>query len=63
MLTILSLISVSKTSSRDFPGSPVAKNLPAIAGDMGSIPGLVTKILHAMWQVGPCVTTSEAHAT
>ena len=24
----------------DFPGSPLAKNLPADAGDMGSIPGL-----------------------
>ena len=25
---------------RDFPGCPVIKNLPANAGDMGSIPGL-----------------------
>ena len=24
----------------DFPGGPVVKNLPANAGDMGSIPGL-----------------------
>ena len=24
----------------DFPGGPVVKNLPASAGDMGSIPGL-----------------------
>ena len=23
----------------DFPGAPVVKNLPANAGDMGSIPG------------------------
>ena len=23
----------------DFPGGPVVKNLPASAGDMGSIPG------------------------
>ena len=25
--------------TRDFPGSPVVKNLPANAGDTGSIPG------------------------
>ena len=25
---------------QDFPGSPVVKNLPANAGDTGSIPGL-----------------------
>ena len=25
--------------SRDFPGGPVAENLPAIAGDIGLIPG------------------------
>ena len=25
---------------RDFPGGPAVKNLPASAGDMGSIPGL-----------------------
>ena len=31
---------------RDFPGSPVVKNLPYIAGDAGSIPGQGTKILH-----------------
>ena len=24
---------------QDFPGGPVVKNLPANAGDMGSIPG------------------------
>ena len=27
-------------SSRDFPGGAVVKNPPAIAGDMGLIPGL-----------------------
>ena len=25
--------------TRDFPGGPVVKNLPASAGDMGLIPG------------------------
>ena len=29
-----------KISSRDFPGGPMVKNLPANAGDTGSIPGL-----------------------
>ena len=29
-----------KRLSKDFPGDPVVKNLPANAGDMGSIPGL-----------------------
>ena len=28
-----------KYNSRDFPGGAVVKNLPANAGDMGSIPG------------------------
>ena len=27
---------------RDFPGGPEVKNLPASAGDMGSIPGQVS---------------------
>ena len=30
---------VFKSGNRDFPGSAVVKNLPANAGDMGSIPG------------------------
>ena len=29
-----------KISLKDFPGGTVDKNLPASAGDMGSIPGL-----------------------
>ena len=29
-----------KLNIQNFPGSPVVKNLPANAGDMGSIPGL-----------------------
>ena len=33
-------IESSKLSQQDFPGGPVVKNLPANAGDMGSIPGL-----------------------
>ena len=42
--TILQLFCKSKTSKikslfRDFPGGAVVKNLPANAGDIGSIPG------------------------
>ena len=32
----------------DFPGSPVVKNLPSNAGDLGLTPGQGNKILHAM---------------
>ena len=42
-----------------FPGGPVAKNLPANAGDMGSIPGLGTKIPHVAGQLNPCAITTE----
>ena len=35
-----------------FPGSSVAKNLPAKAGDTGVIP-------HATEQLSPCTTTAE----
>ena len=45
---------------RDFPGAPVAENLPCNAGDMGSIPGGGTKIPHATGQLSPCATTTEA---
>ena len=36
---------------RDFLCGPVIKNLPCNAGDMGSIPGWGTKILHALEQL------------
>ena len=41
-----------------FPGSPVVKNLPSNAGDMGSIPGQGTKIPHAAGQLSPRATTT-----
>ena len=37
----------------------MAKNLPANAGDMGSIPGLGTKIPHVAGQLNPCAITTE----
>ena len=48
-----------KYITRDFPGVPVVKNLPANAGDVGSIPGRGTKIPHAAEQLSPCLTTTE----
>ena len=33
-------VSVKKVSHGDFSGGPVRKNLPANAGDVGSVPGL-----------------------
>ena len=47
------------SSSRDFPGGPVVKNLPASEGDTGSIPGLGTKIPHATGQLSLCASTAE----
>ena len=44
---------------RDFPGGPVVKNLPYNAGDMGSIPGLGTKIPHSGEQLSRCPTSAE----
>ena len=47
------------------PGGPVVKNPPCNAGDVGSIPGQGTKILHAMEQLippqlqSPCVTVKD----
>jgi len=37
---------ILKTHNTDFPGGPVVKNLPASAGDMGSIPGLEDPTCH-----------------
>ena len=49
--------------SRDFPGGPVVKNLPASAGDTGLTPGPGSKIPHAAGQLSPRATTTEpAHS-
>ena len=45
-----------RTDYRSTPGGPVVKNLPAKAGDMGSIPG---KIPHMEEQPSLCTTTTE----
>ena len=44
---------------RDFPGGPVVKNPPCIAGEAGLTPGQGTKIPHAAEQPGPLATTRE----
>ena len=44
---------------RNFPGSPVAKSLSCSAGDMGSIPGLGTKIPHAVKKLSLRVASGE----
>ena len=48
-----------KLALGDIPGGPEVNNPPTNAGDMGSIPGLGTKIPHAMEQPNPCATTTE----
>ena len=40
----------------DFPGDPVVKNLPCVAGDSGSIPDQGTKIPHPAEQLSPLAT-------
>ena len=43
----------------DLSGGPVAGSVPANAGDVSSIPGLRTKMLHFMRQLSPCSATKE----
>ena len=45
--------------SRAFPGGSVVKNPPSNAGDMGSIPGRVTKIPHALGQLSWSAAITE----
>ena len=42
---------ILKTLCWDVPGGPVVKNPPSNSGDVGSMPGLGTKILHAAEQL------------
>ena len=46
-------------ANRDFPGGPVAENLPSTAEDEGSIHGQGTKIPHAIGQLSPHMATTE----
>ena len=47
---------------RDFPGGAMVRNLPANAGDPGSIPGQGTKIPHGSGQPDLHTATTEAWA-
>ena len=49
---------IKMIDNRDFLGSPVVKNLPCNAGNVGSIPGWGTKFLHAMEQLSPSASTT-----
>ena len=46
-LTPVRMAIIKKSTNRDFPGGAVDKNLPAIAGDMGLIPGPGRS--HVLW--------------
>ena len=46
-------------SDGTFPGGPVAKNPPSKAGDTGPIPGLGTKIPHAVGHLSTHATSRE----
>lgn len=48
--------------ARDFPGGSEV-NLPASAGDEGSIPGRGTNISHAEGRLRWCATTGEKPAS
>ena len=48
-----------KIKCRDFPGSPVVKNLPSNAGDARSIPGQGTEIPRAAGQPSLRATATE----
>ena len=49
------------SSIRDFRGGPVVKDPFSIAGDVSSIPGWGTKILHAKGQLPLCTATKIPH--
>ena len=47
--------------SKDFPGGPVVKTWPSIAGGAALIFAQGTKISCAEGQLSPCAITTEAH--
>ena len=53
------LMEVHGESFGDFPGGSVVKNLPCNAKDVGSIPGLGTKISHSVEQLSQCAPITE----
>ena len=60
MGTKIFLLSRSKTTCWGFPGSPVVRNLPANAGDMGLVAWFGTKLPQALGQlISLCASTTE----
>ena len=55
----LTLFKKQKPILETFSGGSVVKNPPCNAGDLSSIPGWGTKILHAMEQLSPQATSTE----
>ena len=53
---ILLLQLLLRTDYRSIPGGPVVKNLPAKAGDVGSVPGKIPRMEE---QPSLCATTTE----
>ena len=53
------VIFILKDQILGFPGGAVVENLPANAGNVGSIPSWRTKIPHAAGQLSPRTTTTE----
>ena len=51
---------MSEVVAGDFAGGPVVKNLPCNAGGTSLSSGWGTKIQHAVEQLSPCASTSEA---
>ena len=49
-----------KTNYRGLPAGPMVKNLASSAGDEGLIPGLGTKVPHAVVQLSPYPTTTDS---
>ena len=62
MLQLEKTLNIKNGLGQDFAGGPVVKNLPANAGDTGSISGLGTNITHAAGQLSLCARTTEADA-
>ena len=50
---------LTNNNDRDFPGSPVAKNSPANAGDIAGFDPWSRKIPCALGQASPYATTTE----
>ena len=58
--TIFQLKEGGKGGGGNFPCSPVVKNAPCNAEDLGSIPGRGTKTPHASEPLGPPASMTEA---